>query len=147
MVGEALAYNTDLRFAIARVDEARAALGISRADQFPGVSANASASRNRASQQSVLPIPSGVDPEYSNYRATLNASYEIDFWGKYRRATEAARAELLARTVQSRGGEAHADHRRRPRLLQPSRARCAGGRDSTHDLHAAGLDRAAAHAL
>ena len=96
MVGEALAYNTDLRFAIARVDEARAALGISRADQVPGVSANASASRNRASQESVLPIPPGVDPEYSNYRATLNASYEIDFWGKYRRATEAARAELLA---------------------------------------------------
>jgi multidrug efflux system outer membrane protein len=96
MVEDALAYNTDLRFAIARVDEARAALGISRADQLPAVSANAGASRNRASQQSVLPIPSDIDPEYSNYRATLNASYEIDFWGKYRRATEAARAELLA---------------------------------------------------
>ncbi|HKQ23649.1 MAG TPA: efflux transporter outer membrane subunit [Burkholderiales bacterium] len=96
MVGDALGYNTDLRVAIARVDEARAALGISRADQLPGVSANASASRNRASQESVLSIPPGVNPEYSNYRATLNASYEIDFWGKYRRATEAARAELLA---------------------------------------------------
>ncbi|HWH46843.1 MAG TPA: efflux transporter outer membrane subunit [Burkholderiales bacterium] len=96
MVGDALAYNTDLRLAIARVDEARAALGISRADQLPQVSANVGASRNRASQESVLNIPPGVDPEYRNYRATLNASYEIDFWGKYRRATEAARAELLA---------------------------------------------------
>ena len=96
MVEDALAYNTDLRLAIARVDEARAALGVSRADQLPQVSANAGASRNRASQESVLSIPPGVDPEYRNYRATLNASYEIDFWGKYRRATEATRAELLA---------------------------------------------------
>src|SRR5260370_34293518 len=96
MVEDELAYNTDLRFAIARVDEARAALGISRADQVPGVSANASASRNRASQDSVLSIPPRFDPEFGDYRATLNASYEIDFWGQYRRATEAARAQLLA---------------------------------------------------
>jgi multidrug efflux system outer membrane protein len=95
MVEDALAYNTDLRFAIARVDEARAALGISRADQYPGVSANADAARNRPSQEGVTSAIAGTDPEYSNYRATLNASYEIDFWGKYRRATEAARAELL----------------------------------------------------
>jgi len=95
MVEDALAYNTDLRFAVARVDEARAALGISRADQYPGVSANASASRNRPSQEGVTGVLVRDDPEYSNYRATLNASYEIDFWGKYRRATEAARAELL----------------------------------------------------
>ncbi len=40
-------------------------------------------------------VPPGTDPEYSNYRATIGASYEIDFWGKYRRATEAARANLL----------------------------------------------------
>ena len=95
MIDEALEHNLDLRQAIARVNEARAALGIARADQYPGVSANASASRNRASQDSVLSIPPGTDPEYSNYRATLNVSYEIDFWGKYRRATEAARATLL----------------------------------------------------
>jgi multidrug efflux system outer membrane protein len=96
MIEDALAYNTDLRLAIARVDEARATLGVSRADQFPGVSANADAARNRPSQEGVTSAISGRDPEYSNYRATLNASYEIDFWGKYRRATEAARAELLA---------------------------------------------------
>ena len=95
MIDEALVHNLDLRRAIARVDEARAALGITRADQYPGVSANASASRNRASQETVLSIPPGSNPKYSDYRATLNASYEIDFWGKYRRATEAARAELL----------------------------------------------------
>ena len=94
MIPEALSHNADLRLAVARVDEARASLGVARADQWPGVSANASASRNRASEDSALALP-GVDPIYNNVRATLDASYEIDFWGKYRRATEAARAELL----------------------------------------------------
>jgi multidrug efflux system outer membrane protein len=95
MVAEALVHNLDLRLAIARVDEARAALGITRADHYPGASANAAASRNRASQNSILPVPPGTDPKYSDYRVTLDASYEIDLWGKYRRATEAARAQLL----------------------------------------------------
>ena len=95
MIDEALVHNLDLRRAIARVDEQRAALGISRADQYPAISANAGLSRNRASQESALAVPPGTDPEYSAFRATLNASYEIDFWGKYRRASEAARAELL----------------------------------------------------
>ena len=95
MIDEALQHNLDLRRAIARVDEARSALGITRADQYPAVSANAGASRNRISQESVISVPPGIDPKYNDYKATLNASYEIDFWGKYRRATEAARAELL----------------------------------------------------
>ena len=95
MIDEALVHNLDLRRAIARVDEARGALGITRADQYPGVSAKASASRNRISQESITTVPPGADPKYNDYQATLNASYEIDFWGKYRRATEAGRAELL----------------------------------------------------
>lgn len=94
MVDDALVNNLDLRQAVARVAEARAALGITRADQYPGVTAQAGASRNRASENSILAFP-GVDPEYSSYSASLNVGYEIDFWGKYRRATEAARAELL----------------------------------------------------
>lgn len=96
MTEEALAHNADLRLAIARVDEARAAVGIARADQYPGASANGSASRNRASQDTGLGIPPGTDPVYNDMRAALNTSYEIDLWGKYRRAAEAARADLLA---------------------------------------------------
>lgn len=95
LIQEALSHNADLRLAIARVDEARAGLGVAAADQWPGVSANGSASRTRASEDSALAVP-GVDPISHNVRATLDASYEIDFWGKYRRATEAAKAELLA---------------------------------------------------
>ena len=96
MVDETLIHNLDLRQAVARVAEARAQLGVSRADQYPGVSAGADASRNRASQESVLGVPPGTDPTFSDYAASVNVSYEIDFWGKYRRATEAARAELLS---------------------------------------------------
>jgi len=96
LIQEALGHNADLRLAIARVDEARASLGVARADQWPGVSANGSASRTRASEDTALSVTPGTDPIYNNVRATLDASYEIDFWGKYRRATEAARAELLA---------------------------------------------------
>lgn len=96
MIEEALAHNEELKLAIARVDEARAVLGIARADQFPGLSANAAGSQNRTSQKTGLGAPPGADPVYGNVRATLNASYEIDFWGKYRRASEAARAILLS---------------------------------------------------
>lgn len=96
MIEEALAHNADLRLAIARLDEARATLGVAHADQRPGLSANAGASRNRGSQESAVGLPPGTDPIYNNLRGTLNASYEIDLWGKYRRATEAARADLLA---------------------------------------------------
>ena len=95
MVGEALSHNADLALAIARVDEARAQLGITRADQVPGVTAGAGGSRNRISEKSPLFFP-GIDPIYNDLNATLNTSWEIDFWGKYRRATEAARADLLA---------------------------------------------------
>ena len=95
LVDEALAHNTDLRVAAARVDEALALLAVTRADQLPNVKANAAGGRNRFSQNSALAFP-GISPEYNDYTATLNASWEIDFWGKYRRATEAARADLLA---------------------------------------------------
>jgi outer membrane protein, multidrug efflux system len=94
MVDDALMHNLDLRRAIAVVEEARAALGIADADRYPGVTGQAGASRNRASTESIA-IPPGVNPKYNDFQATVNVSYEIDFWGKYRRATEAARAELL----------------------------------------------------
>jgi multidrug efflux system outer membrane protein len=95
MVDEALAHNSDLALAVARLDEARAQFGLARADQFPGVTANAGASRNRISEHSPEFFP-GFDPTFNDLNASLNASWEIDFWGKYRRATEAARADLFA---------------------------------------------------
>lgn len=95
LVGEALAANQDLAAAAGRIEEARALLGLSRANRLPQVSGGASSSRSRLSQQASQ-IPPGFPLEFNDFRATIDASYEFDFWGKYSRASEAARAELLA---------------------------------------------------
>jgi len=96
LIDEALAHNANLMLAVARVEEARAALSVTSADQRPQVSANANRSRQRVSQRSPVPLPPGVSPEFSDTRATVDVSYEIDLWGRLRNATKAARADLLA---------------------------------------------------
>jgi multidrug efflux system outer membrane protein len=96
LMAEALEHNKDLALAMARVDEARALVGLARADQFPAVGASASRSRSRMSERGTMPVPAGVDPLSNTNRVTLEASYELDLWGRYRHASEAARAELLA---------------------------------------------------
>ncbi len=91
LVRTALAQNYDVRIAAARILEAQAQLGITRADQLPTINAGANAVNTRYAQQKPL-------PEYETGWTSLSASFawELDFWGKYRRATEAARANLLA---------------------------------------------------
>lgn len=88
--------NLNLALAVARVDEARALVGRSNADLYPAIGATINRSRTRQSQRSFIPLPVGKDPVSSNTRVALSASYELDLWGKLRRASEAARAELLA---------------------------------------------------
>jgi multidrug efflux system outer membrane protein len=97
MIEEALGHNSDLRLAAARVDEARAGLTIVRADSLPNVTAGGSAGRSRISERSGNFFP-GIPTEFNDLTVKLNASWEIDFWGRYRRATEAARGDLLAST-------------------------------------------------
>jgi multidrug efflux system outer membrane protein len=94
LIRSALQQNLDLRIAATRILQAQAQLGITRADQFPTVDAGASTSRNRAAR-SIVPFPLGPY-QRSDFQLTASAAWEIDFWGKYRRATEAARARLLA---------------------------------------------------
>jgi multidrug efflux system outer membrane protein len=91
LIRTALKNNYDVRIAAARVLQAQAQLGIIRADQLPSLSAGG----NIASQQSpkLGPIPSY---ELTQGQLTASAAWNLDFWGKYRRATEAARANLLA---------------------------------------------------
>src|SRR2546429_2327904 len=96
LVDEALAHNANVMLAIARVDEARAALSATSADQRPQVSASANRSRTRASQRGPTPLPQGVDPQFNDTRVAVGVSYEIDLWGRLRNATHAARADLLA---------------------------------------------------
>jgi multidrug efflux system outer membrane protein len=95
LVEEALAANHDLRAAAYRIEQARAQFTIERAALSPDAGVGFDASRSRNSERSNFPTP----PEFlesSNHRLVLRASWEIDFWGKFRRATEAARAELAA---------------------------------------------------
>jgi multidrug efflux system outer membrane protein len=87
----ALQQNYDLRIAASRILEAKAQLGITRADQFPTVSAGAGIADLRNAQSKFLPAF-----ETSTGQVNLAAAWELDFWGKFRRATEAARANLLA---------------------------------------------------
>jgi multidrug efflux system outer membrane protein len=97
LIKTALAENKDVKIAAARVEEFLGRYGVSRSQLFPQVGANANGSRNRASGAAVpVPLPAGVDPEFTNIQATLFASWEIDVWGKIRRLNEAARADLLA---------------------------------------------------
>jgi multidrug efflux system outer membrane protein len=95
---EALAQNYDLRDAAVRVEAARANLGITRSNQFPNVGANADISTIRFSRNGATPLPASFVPSQNRTfgGATLDLlSFELDFWGRLRRATEAARANLL----------------------------------------------------
>ncbi|HXO44518.1 MAG TPA: efflux transporter outer membrane subunit [Candidatus Cybelea sp.] len=91
LVRTALEQNYDLRIAATRVLEAQAQLGITRADQFPTVSAGADINTTRNPKTPIFP-----SYQVNAGQLDLSASWQLDFWGKYRRATEAARANLLA---------------------------------------------------
>jgi outer membrane protein, multidrug efflux system len=91
LIRTALQNNYDVRIAAARILEARAQLGITRADQFPSLSGGGNITSQRLAA-------SGLIPGFQQTTGQLNvsAAWNLDFWGKYRRATEAARATLLA---------------------------------------------------
>lgn len=91
LIRTALQNNYDVRIAAARVLEARAQLGITRADQFPSL--NGGAAISAQGNPKIGPVPSY---ELTQGQVNVSASWNIDFWGKYRRATEAERARLLA---------------------------------------------------
>ena len=91
LIRTSLAENYDVRIAASRILQAQAALGITRADQFPTITAGASATSQRIPETIVGPAANTSASE-----ASLSLFWELDFWGKFRRATEAARANLLA---------------------------------------------------
>jgi multidrug efflux system outer membrane protein len=91
LIRSALQQNYDVRIAAARVLEARALLGITRADQLPDVTAAASGANERSPGVAGRPAL-----ETSPAQVSASLQWELDFWGKFRRATESARASLLA---------------------------------------------------
>ncbi|MEQ1807223.1 MAG: TolC family protein, partial [Burkholderiaceae bacterium] len=95
LVDATLQNNTDLRLAVARVDETAALLGLTRAAQWPSVDLNAAVTRSRISTLNGQPVaPSG--PESTTHRVALATSFEIDLWGRLRNASSAAQQQMLA---------------------------------------------------
>lgn len=96
LVAKALQNNTDIKLAVARIEESDAFLREVGAALFPEVDLDSSASRSRISQLGPTPLFNGIKPVRSDYNITLGTSFELDFWGKLRRAKESARAQALA---------------------------------------------------
>lgn len=95
LLKEAANNNQDLRLAVSRIAEAKASFDAGAQDHFPKVDATFSSVKNRFSRVGTrLGIPSSS--EFVLYDLGLSASYEVDFWGKFTRADEAAKARLLA---------------------------------------------------
>lgn len=97
LIRAALVSNYDLREAVARIDAARANYGITRSDQFPTLAGSTDFVTERRSRDSSfsLPEPNRRDRTFGSVLLNL-LTFEIDIWGRLRRATESARADLLA---------------------------------------------------
>ena len=96
LIKTALVKNYDLSQAMARVQTARANLGITRSEQFPNVTASAEVTTLRNSNSGQFALPAGAKRDRTFGTVLLDLlSFEIDIWGRQRRATEAARADLL----------------------------------------------------
>jgi multidrug efflux system outer membrane protein len=91
LIRTAIAQNYDVQIAGTRILSAQAQLGITRADQYPNVSGGASLVDQRSARTPFAPnLEGGLGS------LNVSAGWELDFWGKFRRATEAARANLVA---------------------------------------------------
>jgi multidrug efflux system outer membrane protein len=91
LIRKALAQNLDVQMAAARVGQAQAQAGITRGDQLPSISGTGSVGRQKSPSNPIFP---GF--ETSTSQLGLSAAWQLDFWGKYRKASEAARATLAA---------------------------------------------------
>jgi len=93
LVADALAANTDVRQAVARIERARAGLRGARSDRLPQTNIGASGAYSRLPESQSLP---GVDREGWGYDVGLDVGYELDLFGRIGRSVEAARADLAA---------------------------------------------------
>jgi outer membrane protein, multidrug efflux system len=97
LINEALTHNYDLRQAVARIDAARANYGITRSELFPTVGVSSDTINQRQSRSSTFDLPEPVQRDRSFGSVLLNLlTYEFDIWGRLRKATAAAKSDLLA---------------------------------------------------
>lgn len=95
LVAKAFEVNTDLRQAVARVEEAAAVLGEVEGARLPQVDASVTSQQIKISEGGFNPNLALNGRVRTNQRAALSTSFELDFWGRLRRAEEGARARLL----------------------------------------------------
>jgi multidrug efflux system outer membrane protein len=92
----AIVNNYDVRIAVEKIQAARANVGIARANQYPSVNNVEEYSAAKVSRVGATPIPSNTSDKTQYYSASLQAYFELDFWGRLKKTTEAARYDLLA---------------------------------------------------
>ena len=103
LIDTALRENRDIRIAAARVDQFLGTLDSTRAQFFPQIGYGADVSRARASQVGQPPLPPGADPYFTLYQGSLGASWQLDLFGRVRRLSEAAQAQVYASEQAQRG--------------------------------------------
>ena len=95
LMDKAINKNVDIKAAIARLEEADAYLKQVGAALIPSVDLTSQGNRSKATETGIIP-PSFVQPFRKNFNIQLGTSFELDFWGRLRRAKESARAEYIA---------------------------------------------------
>jgi multidrug efflux system outer membrane protein len=104
LIAEALANNPSVKVAVANLEQAAGVFAQARSGLFPQVGYGASGDRSRATEAGAAPaIASLVPNPQTAYQIALNASWELDLWGRIRRLSEAARANVLASDEARRG--------------------------------------------
>jgi len=103
LIEDALKENKDIKIAAARIEEFLGHLRTTRAALFPQVSGGAPVARRDVTRYSNPPWPPTADNPYWDYQTFLSASWQVDLWGQLRRATEAARADLMSTEEGRRG--------------------------------------------
>ena len=96
LISKASKNNTDLKIAVARIEEADGYMREVGAALFPQVNVDSSTSRYKVTELGATPLFNGMSPTRSNYNVKLSTTFELDFWGKLRRAQESAKAQALA---------------------------------------------------
>ncbi len=103
LIETALRENRDVVIAAARVDQFLGQLVTTRAQFYPQIGYSADASRTRSSRVGQPPLAPGADPYYTLYQGALSAQWQIDLFGRVRRQTEAAQAQVYASEQGRRG--------------------------------------------
>jgi len=96
LIAEALANNKNVKIAVANIERAAGVLVQTRSPIYPQIGYGGSAAKERASEAGSVPVPSLIPNPQTSYQTLASASWEIDLWGRIRRLSESAQAQLFA---------------------------------------------------